>query len=72
MTKKTDGMTLFLIDLDRDNIDIVALFSLFPIVESLRLSFYRMILTLPWLGQRMVGWENTPTSPPIPSRATLS
>src|SRR4030095_10927963 len=36
----------------------VALFSLFPIVESLRLSFYRMILTLPWLGERMVGWEN--------------
>ena len=36
----------------------VALFSIFPIVESLRLSFYRMILTLPWLGQKMVGWEN--------------
>ena len=36
----------------------VALFSLFPIVESFRLSFYRLILTLPWLGQRMVGWEN--------------
>lgn len=36
----------------------VALFSLFPIVESLRLSFYRLILTLPWLGHRMVGWEN--------------
>ncbi len=36
----------------------VALFSIFPIVESFRLSFYRMILTLPWLGQRMVGWEN--------------
>ena len=37
---------------------LVALFSLFPIAESLRLSFYRMILTLPWLGQRPVGWEN--------------
>jgi ABC-type sugar transport system permease subunit len=36
----------------------VALFSIFPIVESFRLSFYRMILTLPWLGQRRVGWEN--------------
>ena len=36
----------------------IALFSLFPIIESLRLSFYRMILTLPWLGQRIVGWEN--------------
>lgn len=36
----------------------VALFSIFPIVESFRLSFYRLILTLPWLGQRMVGWEN--------------
>ena len=30
----------------------VALFSLFPIVESFRLSFYRTILTLPWLGRR--------------------
>ena len=36
----------------------VGLFSIFPIVESFRLSFYRLILTLPWLGQRMVGWEN--------------
>lgn len=36
----------------------VALFSLFPIVDSFRLSFYRLILTLPWLGQKMVGWEN--------------
>jgi ABC-type sugar transport system permease subunit len=36
----------------------VALFSLFPIVESFRLSFYRLILTLPWLGQKTVGGEN--------------
>jgi multiple sugar transport system permease protein len=36
----------------------VAVFSLFPIVESFRLSFYRMILTLPWLGRLTVGWEN--------------
>jgi multiple sugar transport system permease protein len=36
----------------------VVLFSLYPIVESFRLSFYRLILTLPWLGQRFVGWEN--------------
>jgi len=36
----------------------VGLFTLFPIVESFRLSFYRLILTLPWLGQKMVGWEN--------------
>ena len=36
----------------------VFLFSLYPIVESFRLSFYRLILTLPWLGQRFVGWEN--------------
>jgi trehalose/maltose transport system permease protein len=36
----------------------VSLFSLYPIVESFRLSFYRLILTLPWLGQKMVGWEN--------------
>ena len=36
----------------------VSLFTLYPIVESFRLSFYRLILTLPWLGQRWVGWEN--------------
>lgn len=36
----------------------VGLFSLYPILESLRLSLYRMILTLPWLGQKFVGWEN--------------
>ena len=36
----------------------VCLFTLLPILESFRLSFYRLILFLPWLGQRMVGWEN--------------
>ena len=36
----------------------VGLFSIFPVVESFRLSFYRLILTLPWLGQKMVGLEN--------------
>lgn len=36
----------------------VAIFSLFPIFESFRLSFYRLILTLPWLGQKIVGWQN--------------
>jgi len=36
----------------------VALFSIYPLFESVRLSFYRMILTLPWLGQKFVGLEN--------------
>jgi ABC-type sugar transport system permease subunit len=36
----------------------VGIFALYPIFESSRLSFYRMILTLPWLGEKMVGWEN--------------
>lgn len=36
----------------------VLLFSLYPIMDSFRLSFYRLILTLPWLGQKFVGWEN--------------
>lgn len=36
----------------------VALFSLYPIVDSFRLSFFRLILTLPWLGQKWVGWAN--------------
>src|SRR5918999_4063734 len=36
----------------------ICVFTLYPIVESFRLSFYRSILTLPWLGQKMFGWEN--------------
>jgi multiple sugar transport system permease protein len=36
----------------------ICLFSLYPIFESFRLSFYRSILTLPWLGHKFVGWEN--------------
>ena len=36
----------------------VGVFSAYPILESFRLSFYRMILTLPWLGEEFVGWEN--------------
>ena len=36
----------------------IVVFSLYPIIESFRLSFYRLILTLPWLGQKFVGWEN--------------
>ena len=36
----------------------VLTFSLYPILESFRLSFYRMILTLPWIGQKFIGWEN--------------
>jgi len=36
----------------------VLVFSLYPIFESFRLSFYRLILTLPWLGQKFVGLEN--------------
>ena len=36
----------------------VGLFSIFPIFESFRLSLYRLILTLPWLGEKMVGVEN--------------
>ncbi len=36
----------------------VAVFAVYPIAESFRLSFYRLILTLPWIGQKFVGWEN--------------
>jgi len=36
----------------------VAVFSLYPIIESFRLSYYRLILTLPWLGQKFIGWDN--------------
>jgi len=37
---------------------LVIIFSLYPVIESFRLSLYRLILTLPWLGQKFVGWEN--------------
>ncbi|HEY6200648.1 MAG TPA: sugar ABC transporter permease [Candidatus Binatia bacterium] len=37
---------------------LVALFSIYPICDSVRLSFYRMILMLPWLGEKFVGLEN--------------
>jgi ABC-type sugar transport system permease subunit len=37
---------------------VVVVFVLAPILESFRLSFYRTILTLPWLGQKFVGLEN--------------
>jgi ABC-type sugar transport system permease subunit len=37
---------------------LIALFFVFPILDSFRLSFYRLILTLPWLGQKFVGLEN--------------
>ena len=40
------------------SIGFVALFLVFPIVESFRLSLYRQILTLQWLGQKAVGLEN--------------
>jgi ABC-type sugar transport system permease subunit len=40
------------------SLTLVGLFSVYPIFESFRLSFYRLILTLPWLGQKMIGWEN--------------
>jgi multiple sugar transport system permease protein len=36
----------------------VGIFTVYPVLESFRLSFYRSILTLPWLGQKLVGWEN--------------
>ena len=37
---------------------LIGIFFAFPILDSFRLSFYRLILTLPWLGQKFVGWEN--------------
>jgi multiple sugar transport system permease protein len=36
----------------------VGVFTIYPVLESFHLSFYRMILTLPWLGRKWVGWEN--------------
>jgi multiple sugar transport system permease protein len=37
---------------------LVAVFSIYPIFDSVRLGFYRMILMLPWLGEKFVGLEN--------------
>ncbi len=36
----------------------IGVFLIYPVFESFRLSFYRQILTLSWLGEKMVGWEN--------------
>jgi ABC-type sugar transport system permease subunit len=36
----------------------IGLFSVYPIFDSFRLSFYRLILSFPWLGRKMVGWQN--------------
>lgn len=37
---------------------VVGVFFIYPILDSLRLSFFRLILTLPWLGQKFAGLEN--------------
>ena len=37
---------------------VLVIFAVYPLLESFRLSFYRLILNLPWLGQKFVGWEN--------------
>ena len=53
--KRSHGLaTLFILP----SMVFAAVFSVYPIFESFRFSFYRQILTLPWLGQKMVGWEN--------------
>jgi ABC-type sugar transport system permease subunit len=54
MKRSSRLATLFLLP----SFAFVAVFCIYPIFESFRLSFYRLILTLPWLGQKMVGWEN--------------
>jgi ABC-type sugar transport system permease subunit len=54
MKSSTRAAALFLLP----SLIFVGIFSIFPVIESFRLSFYRLILTLPWLGQKMVGWEN--------------
>jgi multiple sugar transport system permease protein len=53
--KRSDPAALWFI---LPSLCLVALFSIYPIFESLRLSFYRMILMLPWLGEKFVGLEN--------------
>lgn len=54
MNDSSRGMLWFLLP----SFFFVGLFSIFPVIESIRWSFYRSILTLPWLGQKMVGLEN--------------
>lgn len=54
MSRQRDPIWRFLLP----SVILVFLFSVYPIGESFRLSFYRLILTLPWLGQRFAGWEN--------------
>ena len=54
MSDRRDPVWRFLLP----SVAFVGLFSAYPILESFRLSFYRTILTLPWLGAKFVGWEN--------------
>ena len=54
MTNRRDPFWRFLLP----SFLFISLFSLYPIIESFRLSLYRMILTMPWLGEKFVGWEN--------------
>ncbi|HEX7231831.1 MAG TPA: sugar ABC transporter permease [Candidatus Binatia bacterium] len=54
MTNRRDPVWRFLLP----SFLFIAVFSLYPIIESFRLSLYRMILTMPWLGEKFVGWEN--------------
>ena len=54
MTNRQDPVWRFLLP----SFLFIGVFSLYPIIESFRLSFYRMILTMPWLGAKFVGWEN--------------
>jgi multiple sugar transport system permease protein len=37
---------------------VIGVFFVFPIFDSFRLSFFRLVLTLPWLGQNFAGLEN--------------
>ena len=53
--KRSDRVALWFV---LPSLFLVALFSIYPILESARLSFYRMILMLPWLGDKYVGLEN--------------
>ncbi|HHL40847.1 MAG TPA: sugar ABC transporter permease [Deltaproteobacteria bacterium] len=36
----------------------LAVFALYPALETVRLSLHRMVLTMPWLGEDFVGLEN--------------
>jgi ABC-type sugar transport system permease subunit len=53
--KRSHGLALLFL---APSMIFIGLFTAYPIFQSFRLSFYQLVLSLPWLGRKMVGWQN--------------